>query len=123
MSCPRFFSVDSFLFSSFLFFCHSEDNLAILSLLSLLSLLNNLLNGVRVLTEDIFVLEKSRRDSRGTTLFGPALVGVLYLTQAIAHRIHATVFAPHRDGKTLRAEYRDLFRGLRSPTGLSLRRQ
>lgn len=44
------------------FFCHFEDNPAILTLLSLL---NALFKGVCVKTEDISIISKARTDSRG----------------------------------------------------------
>lgn len=102
-------TVNAFFPCAFLLFCNSEDNSTILALLSLLNLL---LNGVQVLTDDITSLAKSRTDSRGAALFGPAFVGALRRTQRIAHRIEAPVVVPRRDGKASRAEYRDLFRGL-----------
>lgn len=62
MICPRFLSVDFVFTCFFLLICHSEDNFIILTLISFL---NILLNGVRVLTEDIVTLCKTPTDSRG----------------------------------------------------------
>lgn len=113
MIFPRFDSVYFFFPFAFLIICHSEYNTTILSLLFLL---DALLKGVRVLTENISTVAKlgvlMHTESRGSNLFGPAIVGALRRTQAITHCIHATVLFSRRDGKAPRAEYWDFFRGL-----------
>lgn len=53
-------------------------------MLTFIYLLNALLNGVRVLTEDIKALAKPRTDSRGACLLRPAIAGALRRTQIVA---------------------------------------
>ena len=92
-------------------------------MLTLFSILHHLLNGVRVLTSDIATLAKTRADSRGACLFGPAIIDALRRTQDVAHRIGATVLMPRRDGGPPRAEHLDLFRASTRHSGnSSLRR-